>query len=89
MFKNFKKDIQAVFERDPAARSTLEVLFCYPGFHALQFHKIAHWLWTHRMRFLARLLSHISRFLTGIEIHPGARMGSGVLHRPRYGSSYR
>jgi len=79
MFETIKRDIQSVFERDPAARSTLEVIFCYPGFHALQFHRVAHWLWNHQMPFVARLSSHISRFLTGIEIHPGARIGSGFF----------
>jgi len=79
MFDTLKRDIASVFERDPAARTTLEVIFCYPGFHALQFHRIAHWLWTHRMRFTARFVSHISRFLTGIEIHPGARIGPGFF----------
>jgi serine O-acetyltransferase len=79
MFNAIKKDIQAVFERDPAARTTLEVLTCYPGFHALQFHRPAHWLWTHKLRLLARLLSHISRFVTGIEIHPGANLGPGFF----------
>ncbi|UCD59009.1 MAG: serine O-acetyltransferase [Candidatus Hydrogenedentota bacterium] len=79
MLRTLKRDVKAVFERDPAARSTLEVIFCYPGFHAIQFHRIAHWLWLHRMRFLGRLFSHISRFLTGIEIHPGARIGSGFF----------
>lgn len=79
MFETLKKDIQVVFERDPAARSTLEILFCYPGFHAVRFHRIAHWLWKRRMRFLGRLVSHISRFLTGIEIHPGAKIGSGLF----------
>ncbi|MFC1999591.1 serine O-acetyltransferase [Chloroflexota bacterium] len=70
-----REDIWTVFTRDPAARSLLEVLFCYPGFHALRFHRAAHFLWRHRLRFVARLLSHIGRFLTGIEIHPGARIG--------------
>jgi serine O-acetyltransferase len=79
MFKNFKRDIQAVFERDPAARSTIEVLLCYPGFHALQFHRFAHWLWGHKFFLAGRLVSHISRFLTGIEIHPGARLGPGFF----------
>ncbi|MBI5116488.1 serine O-acetyltransferase [Candidatus Poribacteria bacterium] len=79
MFETLKKDIQVVFERDPAARSTLEILFCYPGFHAIRFHRVAHWLWERRMRFLGRLVSHISRFLTGIEIHPGAKIGSGLF----------
>ena len=79
MLKTLKQDIASVFERDPAARSTLEVILCYPGFHAIQFHRIAHWLWTHRIRLPARLVSHISRFLTGIEIHPGARIGPGLF----------
>lgn len=70
-----KEDIRTVFAKDPAARSALEVLFCYPGLHALWFHRVAHFLWRHKLRFLARLISHISRFLTGIEIHPGARIG--------------
>ena len=74
-----KADFKAVFERDPAARSTLEVIFCYPGFHAIVFHRIAHWLWTHKLKLLARILSHISRFLTGVEIHPGARIGKGFF----------
>jgi serine O-acetyltransferase len=79
MFETLKRDIRSVFERDPAARSTVEVIFCYPGFHALQFHRVAHWLWGHQMRFLGRLFSHVSRFLTGIEIHPGARIGPGFF----------
>ncbi|MFC2010832.1 serine O-acetyltransferase [Chloroflexota bacterium] len=75
MFKTLKEDIQTVFIKDPAARSVLEVISCYPGLHALWFHRLAHFLWQHRLRFLARLLSNINRFLTGIEIHPGARIG--------------
>jgi len=75
MFKTLKEDIQIVFAKDPAARSLLEVIFCYPGLHALWFHRLAHFLWHHKLRFLARFLSHINRFLTGIEIHPGARIG--------------
>jgi len=75
MFKTLREDIQTVFAKDPAARSTLEVIFCYPGLHALWFHRFAHFLWQHKLRFPARLLSHINRFLTGIEIHPGARIG--------------
>ena len=75
MFKTLKEDIQTVLARDPAARSTLEVIFCYPGLHALWFHRLAHFLWKHKLRFCARLLSHANRFLTGIEIHPGARIG--------------
>ena len=79
VFSTFKNDIQAVFERDPAARSIVEVVFCYPGFHAVQFHRISHWLWNRGLRFLGRLLSQLSRFLTGIEIHPGAKIGSGFF----------
>lgn len=73
--ERIREDIQVVFERDPAVRSTWEILFAYPGFHAVQFHRLAHWLWCHRMKTLARIVSHLSRFLTGIEIHPGARIG--------------
>ncbi len=75
MLKTVKEDIQTVFTKDPAARSVLEVIFCYPGLHALWIHRLAHFLWWHKLRFLARFASHISRFLTGIEIHPGARIG--------------
>ncbi|UCD22614.1 MAG: serine O-acetyltransferase, partial [Chloroflexota bacterium] len=75
MFKTLREDIQTVFAKDPAARSTLEVIFLYSGLHALWFHRLAHFLWRHKLRFPARLLSHINRFLTGIEIHPGARIG--------------
>jgi serine O-acetyltransferase len=70
-----REDIQTVFEKDPAARSIWEVLTCYPGLHAIWIHRISHALWTHRLRIPARLLSHISRFLTGVEIHPGAKIG--------------
>lgn len=79
MFQNIRNDIRVIFERDPAAQSVLEILFCYPGFHAIRFHHAAHWLWTHNLRFPARLLSHVSRWLTGIEIHPGARIGQGFF----------
>ncbi|MBK7415494.1 MAG: serine O-acetyltransferase [Dechloromonas sp.] len=75
MFRNLREDIRAVFDRDPAARSFWEVLTCYPGIHALIFHRLGHWLWGHRLRWLARFTAHISRFLTGIEIHPGATIG--------------
>ncbi len=75
MFKTLREDIQTIFTKDPAARSALEVIFCYPGLHALWFHRLAHFLWRHKLRFLARFVSHISRFLTGIEIHPGAKIG--------------
>lgn len=75
MFRNLREDIRAVFDRDPAARSSWEVITCYPGIHALFLHRIAHWLWGHRLRWLARFTAHIARFLTGIEIHPGATIG--------------
>lgn len=75
MFKTLKEDIQTVFAKDPAARSVIEVLLCYPGLHAMWAHRVAHFLWHHKLRLLARLISHINRFFTGIEIHPGARIG--------------
>ena len=75
MFEQIKEDIQSVFHRDPAARNTLEVLLNYPGLHAVLFHRLAHWCWRHGMKLLARLISTFSRWLTGIEIHPGARIG--------------
>lgn len=75
MFEVLKEDIETVFGKDPAARGTWEVLFCYPGLHALWLHRLAHFLWRHKLRFPGRLLSHFSRFLTGIEIHPGASIG--------------
>jgi len=79
MFARIREDIACVFERDPAARSTWEVITCYPGFHALLIHRLAHWLWRIKLRWLARFVSHLSRFLTGIEIHPGARVGRRVF----------
>jgi serine O-acetyltransferase len=75
MLKDLREEIDSIFERDPAARSVFEVLFCYPGLHALLFYRVAHWFWTKRMYFLGRFTSHIGRFLTGIEIHPGAKIG--------------
>lgn len=75
MLKHLKEDIAAVFDRDPAARNTLEVLLTYPGVHALIMHRMAHQLWTHHFKGAARGLSTINRFLTGIEIHPGAKIG--------------
>jgi serine O-acetyltransferase len=75
MFSHLREDIQSVFDRDPAARTFWEVLTCYPGVHALVSHRLAHWLWMHRLRWLGRLASHLGRFLTGIEIHPGATVG--------------
>jgi serine O-acetyltransferase len=75
MFARMKEDIYSVFDRDPAARNALEVIFCYPGLHAIWMHRIAHWFWTNDLFFLGRLTSQISRFITGIEIHPGAKIG--------------
>ncbi|MDF5710608.1 MAG: serine O-acetyltransferase [Nostoc sp. S4] len=72
-------DLRTIFERDPAARNWLEVLFCYPGFQALLFHRVAHWLYKLGIPFIPRFISHLSRFLTGIEIHPGALIGKGVF----------
>jgi serine O-acetyltransferase len=79
MFRRIREDIQCVFERDPAARSVWEVLTCYPGFHALQLHRVSHGLWKMGLRWLARFASHIARFLTGVEIHPGATIGRRVF----------
>ncbi|MFO7245483.1 MAG: serine O-acetyltransferase [Thermaerobacter sp.] len=75
LWQTLREDIRTVFERDPAAKSTLEVVLAYPGLHAIWFHRIAHRLYRWRLYTLARLVSHISRFLTGIEIHPGAQIG--------------
>ncbi|PWA12974.1 serine O-acetyltransferase [Pueribacillus theae] len=75
MFKRLREDIEAVFENDPAARSVLEVILTYSGLHAIWSHHIAHWFWRKRLFFLARLTSQVSRFFTGIEIHPGAKIG--------------
>src|SRR5258706_718413 len=75
MFARLREEIAVVFERDPAARNAWEVITCYPGFHALLVHRLAHNLWHARLRWLARLTSHFGRFFTGIEIHPGAQIG--------------
>ena len=75
MFKRMREDIHSVFDRDPAARSTLEVLLCYAGLHALWGHRVSHWLWMHKLKLLARAYSQLTRFFTGIEIHPGATIG--------------
>ncbi|MDD4579392.1 MAG: serine O-acetyltransferase [Methanothrix sp.] len=72
---SIREDIQTVFAKDPAAKSTLEVITCYPGLHAIWMHRISHFLWTQKLFFFARLSSHIARFLTGVEIHPGAKIG--------------
>lgn len=75
MFSRLREDIRTIFAKDPAARSIIEVLVCYPGLHAIVFHRMAHWMWNHKLRLMGRLLSHWSRFVTGVEIHPGARIG--------------
>jgi serine O-acetyltransferase len=75
LMEKIQEDIQTIFNKDPAARSIPEVLLCYPGLHAIWIHRLAHALWRRRLCFLARLLSHINRWLTGIEIHPGAQIG--------------
>lgn len=75
MFKQIRDDIASVYDRDPAARSALEIIFCYPGLHAVWLHRIAHWFWRREWFFLGRFISQSSRFLTGIEIHPGAKIG--------------
>ncbi len=75
LIDRMREDIQAVFDRDPAARTTLEVVLTYSGLHAIWFHRIAHFLWQHDVKLLGRIVSAFSRFLTGIEIHPGARIG--------------
>ena len=79
MFDALRRDMRTVFERDPASRSRLEALVCYPGVHALVFHRIGHRLWRRGWFSSARFVSHISRFLTGIEIHPAARLGPGLF----------
>ena len=79
MFSRLREDLASVRERDPAARSTWEVLTCYPGVHALMFHRVAHAAWHRRLYWLGRFVSHVSRFLTGIEIHPGATIGRRVF----------
>lgn len=79
MFKRLKNDIKAVLERDPAARSWLEVMLCYPGFKALRRHRVAHFFYRHNMKLIARLISQRTRKVTGIEIHPGAKIGEGVF----------
>ena len=79
MFSRLREDIQSVFARDPAARTFWEVLTCYPGVHAMVFHRLAHWLWSHRLRWLGRAVSHLGRFFTGIEIHPGVVIGRRLL----------
>src|SRR6266508_2367024 len=79
MLDQMRRDVRAVLERDPAARSALEVVLCYPGVHAIWLHRPAHWLWRHGWFVTARFLSHVGRFLTGIEIHPAAELGPGLF----------
>jgi serine O-acetyltransferase len=79
MFDAIRRDVRTVQQRDPAARSVLEVLLCYPGVHALAFHRLAHRLWGRGWLTTGRFVSHVSRFLTGIEIHPAARLGPGLF----------
>lgn len=75
MFKALREDIHNVFSKDPAAKNTLEVILCYPGLHAIWLHRISHWFYRNKLNTLARFISHINRFITGIEIHPGAKIG--------------
>ncbi len=79
LITSLRNDIKAVFENDPAANNTIEIILAYPGFHARQFHRLAHTLFRWHIPVLPRLISHISRFLTGIEIHPGAKIGEGFF----------
>lgn len=79
MLKQLREDISCILERDPAARSRLEILTCYPGLHAVTLHRASHYLWTRKWLWLARFISHLTRMLTGIEIHPGARLGRRVF----------
>ena len=79
MFSRLCSDIQCILDRDPAARTTWEVLTCYPGLHALVLHRRAHWFWNHGFKWLGRFVSHVARGITGIEIHPGAKIGQNVF----------
>ena len=79
MFSRIKEDIESVFDRDPAARNTFEILTAYPGIQAVLFHRVSHWLWQRKLFWLARFLSNLARWLTGIEIHPGAVIGRRFL----------
>ena len=79
MFKQLRDDMACILERDPAARTRWEVLTCYPGLHALYLHKLARWFWLHGLRWLGRFISQLGRWLTGIEIHPGAKVGRCVF----------
>ncbi|WP_413678738.1 serine O-acetyltransferase [Prochlorococcus sp. MIT 0916] len=79
MFRSLRTDFAIIKERDPAARGVWEIIFCYPGFQALTVHRLSHQLWKYKLPLLPRLLSHVTRFLTGVEIHPGAKIGKGVF----------
>jgi len=79
LIKSIKRDIDAVFQHDPAAKNVWEIIFAYPGFHARQFHRVAHTVWKWRWPFFPRFVSHVGRFFTGIEIHPGATIGEGFF----------
>lgn len=79
MFKYLKSEIKAIRERDPAAKSTIEILLCYPGLHSITIHRLAHWCYKRNFSLIARVISNISRFFTSIEIHPGAKIGKGVF----------
>ena len=79
MFRSIRSDFSIIKERDPAAKGFLEIILCYPGFQALIIHRISHLLWKYKLPLIPRLLSHISRVVTGVEIHPGAKIGRGVF----------
>ncbi len=79
MISYLKEEITTIKRRDPAAKSTLEVILCYPGLHAIVLYRFAHWLWTKKLYLFGRVVSHMGRFLTGIEIHPGAKIGKRVF----------
>ena len=79
MFKAIINDIKTIKERDPAPRSNLEIILCYPGLHAVWSHRVAHWFYNRKLFLIARIISQITRFLTGIEIHPGAKIGKGLF----------
>lgn len=79
MVSHLKEDLKAVFDRDPAVRNVFEIILCYPGFHAVLFYRFSHWLWLNRFYLAGRFVSHLGRFFTGIEIHPGAKIGRGFF----------
>ena len=79
MFTTLRNYINSIFDRDPAARSVAEILLCYPGLHAIWMYRISHWFWTRRFYLIGRWISHLARWLTGIEIHPGAQIGAGFF----------